>query len=104
MAIEEQDPVESVPHQRAGPVADGGDKGGRAQRNGPGEAEMMLGHADIEGWRNQDIGGLLGFARDDLRAQPVGAEQSGRTMLLVRADRDDDGAAARQELLDFSPG
>ena len=94
VAVEEQDAGEAVVGQRAHPVVDRRHEGRGSQGDGAGEVQVMLGHADVEGRRDQDVGGLLRLVGDDLRAQPVGAEQAGGPVLLVRADRDDDGGRA----------
>ena len=52
---------------------------------------MMLGHADVERWSDQNIGGFLRLVRDDFGTEPVGAEQARGSVLLVGSDRNDDG-------------
>ncbi|MNT25116.1 hypothetical protein D3C72_1606210 [compost metagenome] len=73
VAVQEQDLFEPVPRQRTHPVPDRSDKGGRTQRDRSWESEVMLGHADIERRRHQDVRPLLCFMRNDFRAQPVRA-------------------------------
>jgi hypothetical protein len=105
VAVEEIDPLEAVPAQRAHPVGDGGHEGRGAQRNGAGEGQMVLGHADVEGRGDQQVvPALLGLMGDDLRAHPVGAQQAGGAMLLIGADRYDDGAGTGEKGLDLGRG
>ena len=104
MAVEIEDTREAVVSQRARPVTDRGHEGRRAQGDGAGEIQVMLGHADVERWRDQDVGGFFRLAGDDLRAQPVGAKQSRGPVLFVRTDRHDDGGRACDVGLDLRPG
>ena len=104
VAVEEIDLLEPVGRERSAPVTDGGDEGRGPQGDGAREAQMMLGHADVEGGRHQDVAALLGLMGDDLWAQPVGAQQAGGAMLLVGADGNDHCLRALQEALDLGPG
>ena len=104
VAVQKQDLLETMPGQRAHPIANRGDKGGRAQGNGAGKAQVMLGHADVEGGADQQVGVLLRLMGDDFRAHPVGAQQAGRAVLFVGTDGNDHRAAAFQKLPDLDPG
>lgn len=42
--------------------------------------------------------------RDDLRAEPIGAEYAGGAMLFGRTEGDDDRARACEVVLDLGPG
>ena len=90
VAVEEKDPREPVVNQRPRPVADRRHEGRGPQRDGAGKIQMMLGHADVEGRRDQQVGAFVRLVRNDLRAQPIGAEKTRRPVLLIGADRHDD--------------
>nr|GEZ88269.1 hypothetical protein [Tanacetum cinerariifolium] len=104
MAIEEKYFFKAVACQRTRPVADGGNEGRWAQGNRAGKAQMVLRHANVESRRDENVGALLRFVGNDLRAHPVRAEQTGGAVLFVGTDRYDDRAAALEKLLDFDPG
>ena len=104
VAIQKQDLLETMPGQRAHPIANRGDKSGRAQGNGAGKAQVMLGHADVEGGADQQVGVLLRLMGDDFRAHPVGAQQAGGAVLFIGTDGNHHRAAAFKELADLDPG
>lgn len=68
------------------------------------ETQVVLGHADIEGRADQNVGVLLRLVGDDLRAHPVGAQQAGGAVLFVGTDGNHHRAAAFQKLPDLDPG
>ena len=70
----------------------------------PGEAQMMLRHADGNRRRHQGARLLAGAAADHLGGERVGADQAGRPVLLGRADRDDDAGLGLEIVLDERPG
>ena len=64
---------------------------------------MMLGHPDRDGRSDERSSGLTDTPSDDLGADRVGADQAGRTVLLGRADRQDDAPARFEVGLDLHP-
>ena len=65
---------------------------------------MMLGHPDRDGRSDERSSGLTDAPSDDLGADRVSADQAGRTVLLGRADGQDDATARSKILLDLYPG
>ena len=104
MTVQEIDLGEAMSRQGPAPVANGRDEGGGAQADRAGKAQMMLGHANIEGRPDNDVAGLLGLMGDDFRAEPVRAQQAGGPVLLIGADGNDHGLGPLEEILDLGPG
>ena len=65
---------------------------------------MVLRHANAERGRDHGIDALGHAFRDDLRTEGVGADEPQGTMLLGRADGDDDAPRAFEVGIDFLPG
>ena len=104
MAVDEQEALEAVLHQRGHHVAHQRDQRRWPQRDGTGEAQVVLRHADGERGRHQAADLVADAARDEFRVQVVGADQAVRPVLLGGADRDDDAARGAQIVLDLVPG
>jgi hypothetical protein len=104
MAVDEQEAFEAVLHQRRHHVAHHGNQRRWSQRDGAGEAQMVLRHADGERWRHQRADLVTHAFGDELRVEMVGADQTVRPVLFGGADRDDDGARGPQIFLDLMPG
>ena len=64
---------------------------------------MMLGHPDRDGRSDERSGGLTDTASNDLGTDRVGADKAGRTVLLGRADGQDDAPARFEVGLDLHP-
>ena len=60
----------------------------------------MLGHPDRDRRGDECSSGFADAAGDDLGANRVGADKADRTMLLGRADGQDDATARSKILLD----
>src|SRR5579871_4816472 len=88
MAIQPVETLETVARERLRPVEHRGDDGGVTQRDGARKRHVMLGLSDIEGGANENARLVAGAARNDLRAQRVGAEQAVRSVLFRRSDGD----------------
>ncbi len=104
MAVDEQEALEAVLHQRGDHVAHHRDQCGRSQRDGSGEAQVMLGHADGQCGRHQGADRIADALGDEFCIQMIGADQAVRPMLLGGADGDDDAARSAQVLFNFMPG
>ena len=104
MAVDEQEALEAVLHQRGHHVAHQRDHRRGPQRDGTGEAQMMLRHADGQRRRDQAADLVADALGDEFRVQMVGADQTVRPVLLGGADRDDDAARGAQIFLDLVPG
>jgi hypothetical protein len=105
VAVQKIQLLEAREAEAAAPVADHRHEGRGAQRDGAGEAQVVLRHADVEGRRDQQVGVLaLRLVGDDLGAEPVGAQEAGRPVLLVGADGDHHRLRALQVVLDLLPG
>ena len=104
MAIDEIKPLEAVSHQRPDQIAKHRDQGARPQRDRPGEAQMMLGHANRDRRGDEGARGLTQAFGDDLGANRIGPDQAGGPMLLGRAYRQNDAAARSEIRLDLHPG
>ena len=103
MAVDEEKAREAVSCQRNHRIAYHGHQGARPHGDRPREAQVMLRHADRDGRRHQRAYFLADAAADHLRGQRVGADQAGRTMLLGRADRDDDAGLGLEIVVDEFP-
>ena len=104
MAVDEQEALEAVLHQRPHDILHNGDQGGGPQRNGAGKSKMVLRHADGERRRHEAADFVADTLRDELRIQMIGADQPVRPMLLGRPDRDDDATRGAEVFLDLMPG
>jgi hypothetical protein len=104
MAVDEQEALEAMPQQGMHDIAHHRDQRGRPQRDGTGEGQMMLRHADGERRRHQAADLVAHALRDELGIEVIGADQPVRPVLFRRADRDDDAARPPQIILDLLPG
>ena len=104
MSIDEQKALEPVLHQRGDYVAYYRDQRGWPQRDGSGEAQVMLRHADRQSGRDQGADRIADALGDEFCIEVVGADQAVRSVLLGRANGDDDAARAAQVLFNFMPG
>ena len=104
MPVDEEEALEAVPVQRVHDVANHGDHGGGPQRDGAGEAEMVLRHAIGERRRHHRADLVAHPFGDEFRVEMVGADQPVRPVLLGRADGDDDAAGGAEILLHLLPG
>ena len=64
----------------------------------------MLCHADTDGRRDHPVHFLGQFLGYDLRAKSIGADETGRAVLLGGTDRHDHGRRTLQVGFDLGPG
>jgi hypothetical protein len=86
VAVDEEETVEPVPRKRFDDIADDGDQGRWPERRRTGKAQMMLGHADVDGRRHQDVQFAANALGDQFRADGVGADEAGGAVLFGGAD------------------
>ena len=104
VSVEEVAPFESMPGEGLHDVAHHRDEGARAQGDGAGEPEVVLGHADAQRRRHHDVDLLAHPARHYLGTQRIGADEPVGSVLLGRSDGDDDAVRSFEVGVDFLPG
>ena len=104
MAVDEEETVEPVPRKRFDDIADDGDQGRRPERRRTGKAQMMLGHADVDGRRHHGLQIVADTIGDQFRAEGVGADEAGGAVLFGGADGLDNSRRTLQIGLDLGPG